>query len=253
MLVGAGMKMYVADADLECWLSRVKTWADEITGVDAFFLPPFVYLAKVAKQLRGSRLGYGAQNMHWEDRGAYTGEVSPVMLKDFGVQYVELGHAERRRDFNETNATVNLKVRAALRHALSPIICVGEETPDAAIADDVLRCQVEESLADVAPTELSNVVIAYEPVWAIGVGRAAAPEYVFERHTTIRATLVERYGYAAGTKPRVIYGGSVTTDNARDLVSHEEVQGLFVGRAALDPERFRKIVACAAEAARSRS
>ena len=252
MLVGAGMKMYFTGAELEDWLAGCADWQEDTAGVELFFLPSFPYLPVVAQRLRGSKLGYGAQNMHWEDRGAYTGEVSPLMLKDFGVRYVELGHAERRRDCNETNVTVNRKVRAALSHALVPIICVGEDRQDSRRADSWLRDQVLGALEGVEQADLAAVVIAYEPVWAIGVSSAAEPEYVFERHRAIRAALAERYGSEASRAPQIIYGGSVTTDNASELLRHEEVQGLFVGRAALDAGRFRHIVSLAQEAHRDR-
>ncbi len=252
MLVGAGMKMYLTRAELEDWLAGCAGWTEGTSGVELFFLPSFPYLPIVAERLHGSKLGYGAQNMHWEDRGAYTGEVSPIMLKDFGVRYVELGHAERRRDFNETNVTVNLKVRAALSHALVPVICVGEDQQDAPRADSWLRDQVLGALEGVEQADLAAVVIAYEPVWAIGVTSAAAPDYVFERHRAIRVALAERYGSELARAPRIIYGGSVTTDNASELLHHEEVQGLFVGRAALDAGRFRHIVSLAQDVHRGR-
>jgi len=248
MLVGAGMKMYLTRSELEAWVDGCLGWIAEAARIDLFFLPSFPYLPIVAERLRGSKLAYGAQNMHWEDRGAFTGEVSPLMLKDFGATYVELGHAERRRDCGETNATVNRKVRAALRHGLVPIVCVGEGRHDALHADTLLREQVVEALEGVRPAELGQVVIAYEPVWAIGVTSAAAPDYVAERHRSIRLAIADRFGQEDALAPRIIYGGSVTTDSARELLRLEEVEGLFVGRAALDPAVFRQIASLARDA-----
>lgn len=248
MLLGAGMKMYLTRSELEAWIDDCEGWVEEAGDIDLFFLPSFPYLPIVAERLRGSKLAYGAQNMHWEDRGAFTGEVSPLMLKDFGATYVELGHAERRRDWNETNATVNRKARAALRHGLVPIICVGEDRHDADHADSVLRAQVLGALEGVQPAELAEVVIAYEPVWAIGVRSAAAPEYVAERHRTIRSVLDDRFGHEKALALRIIYGGSVATESARELLSLEEVEGLFVGRAALDASTFREIALMARDA-----
>jgi triosephosphate isomerase len=242
VLIGSSVKMYPTVDEVRDWLVRCDALLSPIAGVDLFVLPPFVCLPMAAELLRGSRIAYGAQNMHWEASGAFTGEVSPTMITAFGGTYVELGHAERRRHFGETDETVNLKVRSALRHGLRPIVCVGEPTRAASGADDTVLAQVRRALTGVDAGDLAAVVIAYEPVWAIGQPAAAEPAYVFDRHRAIRAALVDAYGAAAGALPVIIYGGSVAPDNAAELVADPAVQGLFVGRAALDPEGFRRIV-----------
>jgi L-erythrulose 1-phosphate isomerase len=245
LLIGSSVKMHLSVEEVRAWLPRCADLLSPIEGVELFVLPPFVCLQMAADLLRGSRVAHGAQNMHWEERGAYTGEVSPTMIRAFGGTFVELGHAERRRHFGETDETVNLKVRSALRHGLRPIVCVGESTRSAASADDTVGAQVRRALGGVAPNDLDRVVVAYEPVWAIGQPQAAEPGYVFDRHRAIRATLVDLYGDAAGTRPTLIYGGSVAPDNAAELTADPSVQGLFVGRAALRPEGFREIVLAA--------
>ena len=259
LLIGSSVKMHLTAGEVRTWLEGCRTAfagasgvaggadADGAAGVDVFLLPPFVCLPMAAELLSDTGIAYGAQNMHWEDRGAYTGEISPVMLVEFGATFVEIGHAERRRHFGETDATVNLKVRAALRHGLRPILCIGEGERGASAADTVLREQLSRALDAVAEAELDGVVVAYEPVWAIGQAAAAEPAYVHDRHLAIRDHLKRAYG-EVGARPRLIYGGSVSPANARQLVTHPEVQGLFVGRAALQPASFLRIVDEAAAA-----
>ena len=242
MLIGSSVKMHLSVEEVRAWLRRCDELLSPIADVDLFVLPPFVCLPMAAELLRGSRIAYGAQNMHWEASGAFTGDVSPTMITAFGGTLVELGHAERRRHFGETDETVNLKVRSALRHGLRPIVCVGELERAASSADDTVQAQVQRALQAVGPDDLDRVVIAYEPVWAIGQPEAAQPTYVFDRHRAIRAALVDAYGAAAGALPTIIYGGSVAPDNAGELMADPAVQGLFVGRAALRPEGFRDIV-----------
>jgi triosephosphate isomerase len=242
LVIGSSMKMHLVANEVHEWLQESHELLASFTGIDIFVLPPFVCLPAAAKILRDSNIEYGAQNMHWVDRGPYTGEVSPLMLKELGARYVELGHAERRRYFAETNETVNLKVKAALRHGLRPIICIGEEKRGGQQADGILRQQLRISLMGIEAASLREIIIAYEPIWAIGQGEAAEPDYVFERFCTIRWILAELHGSEAGTMPRLIYGGSVAPKNASALLASPEVQGLFVGRAALDPISFRNII-----------
>lgn len=250
MLIGSSCKMHLSVDEVRDWLRRCAELLPPIDGADLFMLPPFVCLPMAAEELRGTRIAYGTQNMHWEERGAFTGEVSPTMITAFGGTLVELGHAERRRHFGETDDTVNLKVRSALRHDLKPIICVGEPARAASRADDTVPAQVRHALRGVAAEDLGKVVIAYEPVWAIGQAQAAEPEYVFDRHRAIRTALVDAYGPTAGERPTIIYGGSVAPENAGELAADPAVQGLFVGRAALQPESFRRIVVEATAARR---
>jgi triosephosphate isomerase len=242
LLIGSSVKMHLTAIEARTWLTDCRDAFAVVDDVELFLLPPFVCLPMAAEILRGSEVAYGAQNMHWHDRGPYTGEISPLMLVELGASLVEIGHAERRRYFGETDETVNLKVLAALRHGLTPIICIGESARDASAADRVLRHQLAGALEGVAGADLESVVIAYEPVWAIGQTEAADPEYVFDRHQAIRTELTRLYGDTGGRVPRLIYGGSVAPDNAGRLVAHPEVQGLFIGRAALQPSSFLSIV-----------
>lgn len=243
-LVGSSTKMYLTTNEVAAWVMRLRQLLEPVTGVEVFVLPPFVSLPKTAELLRGTRIAFGAQNMHWADRGPHTGEVSPLMLAELGATFVELGHAERRRDQAESDESVNLKVLASLRHGLRPIVCVGEDSVSST-PDDLLRRQVATALAGVQKSELEHVVIAYEPVWAIGQAAAAPASYVFERHRAIRRLLIDRFGAEAGNRCTIIYGGSVMPRNAGSLLKDNDVQGLFVGRSALDPESFAQIVAAA--------
>ena len=250
LLIGSSVKMHLTVGEVRTWLEGCRAAFAGAAGagaVDVFLLPPFVCLPMAAELLSDTGIAYGAQNMHWQDRGAYTGEISPVMLLEFRATFVEIGHAERRRHFGETDATVNLKVRAALRHGLRPILCIGEGESGASTADATLREQLLRALDAVTEAELEGVVVAYEPVWAIGQAAAAEPAYVHDRHLALRDQLKRDYG-EVGTLPRLIYGGSVSPANARQLVAHPEVQGLFVGRAALQPASFLRIVEEAAAA-----
>jgi len=221
------------------------------TSCDLFVLPPFTSLWAARERLRGSNVVWGAQDVHPDDEGAHTGDVSASMLADLGCTYVEVGHSERRRDHGETDDIVAAKVEQVLRHSMTPIMCVGEprQVPlDAACRH--VSDQVRTGLERVRPDDRRRVVIAYEPVWAIGVGAAAAdPEHVSRMHVAIHEFL--RSAEGGGVDTRVIYGGSVDESTAAALLAAHGVDGLFVGRAALDPARFAAIVAKAEERARS--
>ncbi|MBI3272040.1 MAG: triose-phosphate isomerase [Planctomycetes bacterium] len=216
---------------------------DRVDGVEVAICPPYVYLLDVADQVRDSRIGLGAQDCHWETRGAFTGEVSPGMLRDVGCAYVVLGHSERRNLMGEKDDLVNRKVRAALAARLTPIVCVGEllEERDRGAAEAVVRGQLEGSLAGLGPAELEDVILAYEPVWAIGTGRTATPGQAQEIHAMIRAWLRKRFG-SSGEGVRILYGGSVKPDNMADLMAQADVDGALVGGASLEAASFASIV-----------
>ena len=238
-LIGTSWKMNLTPDEAVTWFRTVVALAADIDDRELFVLPPFPALAAARDELTGSRLAWGAQDVHELDAGAHTGDVSAPMLVALGCRYAEIGHSERRRDHAETNARVAAKVRAAVRWGLTPILCVGERhrRPAPAARPIVLR-QLAGSLAGVPAAGLSSVVVAYEPVWAIGAGATAAPvEHVVAVHDAIRGWL-RRRGVAA---PRVIYGGSVDDRNAARLLAEPAVDGLFVGRAALDPAVFAAI------------
>jgi triosephosphate isomerase len=216
-------------------------------GVDVTICVPFTALQAMVDSARGSRVEVYAQNMHQEREGAFTGEVSAAMLSELGVQGVVLGHSERREQFGETDRALALKVPAALAAGLTPILCVGETDSerDNDETDRKLRQQVREDLAGVADEALSDVVIAYEPIWAIGSGRVATPEQAQEAIAFIRALVGDRDGQAA-EEVRILYGGSVNAGNATELLSLEDVDGALVGGASLDAKSFAEIVAAAA-------
>jgi len=206
--------------------------------------PTFVCLSDAVKASSGSNMCVGAQNMYYKDNGAYTGEISPAFLKDIMVEYVILGHSERRQYFNEDDSEINKKVIAALEYGLKPILCVGEtlEQREKGITFDVIAAQVQGSLADLGNRSLDDLIIAYEPVWAIGTGRTATSQDANEVIGFIRKKLSEMFGYEMADKTRILYGGSVKSSNIKELMGMSEIDGALVGGASLDAAEFSKIV-----------
>jgi triosephosphate isomerase len=208
--------------------------------------PPFTALRAVQTLLEADRIpfGLGAQNVHWEDKGAYTGEVSAPMLQALRVRYVIVGHSERRHHFGETDASVAKKLRALFDHDMTPILCVGEteEERDAGRAVEVVVGQVHEDASKVGPDEAARLVVAYEPVWAIGTGKACSPTDAGEATRAIRDTLETMFSTDVAETVRVQYGGSVKAGNIREFMAHPEIDGALVGGASLDPEEFALIV-----------
>jgi len=219
-----------------------------VGGVDRVLCPPFVALPAVAEVVKGSPLGVGAQNIYWKDAGAFTGEVSPVMLKGW-CQYVIIGHSERRQYFGEKDETVNLKVKAALNHGLTPIICVGEVLAEneAGQTTAVVTRQTQGAYAGLSAADVLKTVVAYEPVWAIGTGRAATAEGANAVIGQIRAVLAGLYSPDVAAAIRIQYGGSVTAANAAELMAQPEIDGALVGGASLKPAEFVAIVRAAAK------
>lgn len=211
--------------------------------IQPFVIPPFTTVRQVKERLAGTRVKVGAQNMHWADKGAWTGEISPPMLTDCGADIIELGHSERRTHFGETDETVGLKTEAAIRHALVPLICIGEtaEEKDAGRADEVLARQVEGALSKLDGNSFgATILFAYEPVWAIGEGGTpASPEYAEDRHGRI----VERTRELTGRALPCLYGGSVNPENCADLIARDHIDGLFIGRSAWMIEGYLDILA----------
>ena len=216
-------------------------------SVDVAVCPPSVYLDAVAGVVRGSRVGLGGQNLYHESSGAFTGEVSPPMLLDLGCRYVILGHSERRHVFHETNEAVNRKVHAALQAGLIPIVCLGEtlEQREAGQTQAVVREQFEGSLAGLGPAQIAQIVIAYEPVWAIGTGKVATPEQAEEVHADLRKLLESSYNPTVAAEVPIQYGGSVKPENAAELLSKPNIDGALVGGAALKADSFLAIAAAA--------
>ncbi len=216
----------------------------DISQLDVAICPPAVYLEAVARELSGSPIALGSQNMHDQPSGAFTGELSGPMLSDIGCQYVILGHSERRHLMGEDDAQVNKKLHAALLHGLSPIVCVGETLSDrqAGRTTDVIRDQFERSLAGVTDAQMAMTTIAYEPVWAIGTGEVATPDQAQQVHADLRSLIENSYNQEVGSGVRIQYGGSVKPSNAADLLAQPDIDGALVGGAALDVESFAGII-----------
>ena len=216
-------------------------------AADLAVCPPFVYLEAVAKALKGSRVALGAQNMYFEPKGAFTGEISAAMLKDVGCRYVILGHSERRHVLGENDAVIRAKVKAALAAGLDPILCVGEtlKERDSSRTLSVVERQVREGLSGVGAESAGRITIAYEPVWAIGTGRNATPAQAQEVHAEIRNILAQLYGKAVAETIRIQYGGSVKPENAREILGQPDVDGALVGGASLKADSFLDIAKAA--------
>ena len=214
--------------------------------VDVVVAPAFIALSVVHEGLRSTTIHLAAQNLFGKDEGAFTGEVSAPMLKDLGCTYVIIGHSERRQIFKETDELINQKIHAALDHGLRPILCVGEllEERESDRTESVITNQVLNGLKGVSPDQLTHLTIAYEPVWAIGTGRAATVDQATEVHALIRTTIGQQWGIAQENL-RILYGGSVTTDNAGELFRSSQINGALVGKACLNPESFAKIITLA--------
>ncbi len=244
-LIAGNWKMYPADAQGALDLLRpLRSRLAAFTKTQVVIVPPFTALHLAVGVLKDSRAKLGAQNLHWENTGAFTGEVSAPMLKAAGCDYVIIGHSERREKFGESNENVHKKIQAALKHELTPIVCVGETLPqrEAGVQQEIVREQVTEALRGMAEASLAQVVLAYEPVWAIGTGRTATPAQVQEMHQFIRALLADTFSTAVADRMLLLYGGSVKPDNARDLLSQPDVDGALVGGASLNADAFAQIV-----------
>jgi triosephosphate isomerase len=247
-IVAANWKMHKNHLDAIRDVQRLSYLLDrqDTDRVEVVICPPFTALRSVQTLIDSDRLAFkvGAQNVHWEEKGAFTGEISPPMLTALKVDYVIVGHSERREHFGETDAQVARKVKAVLDHDMAPILCVGEtaEERDAGRTADKIVGQVREGLGKVGPQEAARGVIAYEPVWAIGTGRACAPPEAGEAIRAIRDTLETMFSTDVGETVRIQYGGSVKAGNIREFMAHPEIDGALVGGASLDPEEMALIV-----------
>ncbi len=242
-LIAGNWKMHMKLGEASELTRRVVDGCRGFDYVDVVLMPPFTALATVASAVAGSSIRLGAQDLHWEEKGAYTGEVSPGMLKDVGCIYALVAHSERRQLFGETDRSANRKVLAALAHDLVPVLCVGESDAerDRGVTFVVVDRQVKEGLKDVAESQLDRLVIAYEPIWAIGTGRTATPAQAEEVHQSIRGQLAKLFGSQAAAKVRILYGGSVKADNVDDLMAEADIDGALVGGASLDASSFTRI------------
>lgn len=212
--------------------------------VKVIFCPPFTALFEMESSLDGTDIALGAQNVHWEDKGAYTGEISAPMLSSIGIDYVIVGHSERRHIFGETDEWINLKLKSSLSAGIKPIFCVGEtlEERRSGLVQDVLEKQIISGLIDIGSEYCQNLLVAYEPVWAIGTGENASPEQANEAHTLVRKLLNSMFDDDSSEVIPILYGGSVTPANAGDLISASGVDGFLIGGASLEPESFSDIV-----------
>lgn len=246
-LIAGNWKMNTHFASAVALAQNVAARAGEVPQADLLVCPPYVYLAAVCGALRGSKVALGAQNVYHEADGAFTGEISTTMLKDIGCTHVILGHSERRHILGESDEFVNKKTQAALAAGLVPIVCVGEllSEREAGQTAAVIRRQFEGSLAGVAADQVDRIVIAYEPVWAIGTGKVATPQQAEEVHADLRRLLRERYNERSAQSVRILYGGSVKPSNAGELLSQSNIDGALVGGASLKAEDFLGIAAAA--------
>jgi len=237
-------KMYKTPAETKAFFDAFLPLVAESKHCDIAICPPFVNIPAAVEAARGSRVGIGAQNLYWKNEGAFTGEISGPMILSAGAEWVIIGHSERRQFFGETDATVLERTKAALAAGLKPIVCVGErlEEREAGQTDAVLTAQFQGGIAALSAGDFGRIVIAYEPVWAIGTGKVATPEMAADAHRTLRALVIANYGAEAGAAARILYGGSVKPDNVKGLMAQPEIDGALVGGASLKASDFASIV-----------
>jgi triosephosphate isomerase len=250
-LIAGNWKMFKTVHEAVTFAKELKSVIRIVNGVDVVVAPPLTAVYAVAEALRSTNIAVAAQNLHWEREGAFTGEVSATMVREAGAEFVILGHSERRRLFCETDVTVNRKIRAAIGATLTPIVCVGEtlEEREAAATLTVLDRQLRDGLDSLVAEQIAEMVIAYEPVWAIGTGRNATADQAQDAHGHIRSRLRQWFGAMSAERCRILYGGSVKPDNVAELMRGADVDGALVGGASLDVRGFGDIVARARPAA----
>ena len=221
-----------------------KELGDNAGGPEVLVFPPFLHLDAVRQALEGSPIKLGAQDVHWEAKGAFTGEISIAMLKEVGVGAVLLGHSERRHVMGETNEMINRKIKACLAAGLLPVVCIGEllEERNMGVTREVVERQIAKGLDGLTPEVVAKLVLAYEPVWAIGTGKTATPRQAEEVHHYVRKLITQKSGEAVGQGMRILYGGSVSPDNVKELMAEEDIDGALVGGASLKVDSFLKIV-----------
>ena len=243
-LIAGNWKMNKNSGESVELVSELRKMVSDVKEVEMVVAPPYTALGSVADAIKGSNIFLSAQNIFWEESGAFTGEVAPLMLKDIGCQYVIVGHSERRQYFGETNETVNKRLKAALKVSLTPIVCIGEvlEEREADKTLDVIGQQLKEGLNGLSADEMGKVVIAYEPVWAIGTGKTATPDQAQEVHQFIRKLISQIFSETVAEGVRILYGGSVKPDNVDQLMSQKDIDGALVGGASLKADSFARIV-----------
>ena len=247
LYIGTNTKMYKSISETVAFLKELNELIGDIPedSLELFVIPSFTALESAGKLLKESRIQLGAQNMCWEERGQFTGEISPLMLQEVGVDIVEIGHSERRHVLGENDYQENLKVLSALRHGFTALLCIGETSEQKGynLSDEVLSTQLKIGLHGVTKEEAKKLWIAYEPVWAIGVnGKPASKEYVERRHAAIKSVLCKLFGENTGRSIPVFYGGSVNRQNAQELIQVPGIDGLFIGRSAWEAQNFSSII-----------
>ncbi len=243
-LMAANWKMYKNPTQTRDFLRDFLPLVADHTRDEIVVCPPYVDLHAAVEAAKDSNVAIGAQNVFWKEEGAFTGEISPAMLLAAGCTHVIIGHSERRQHFGETDDTVNLRLKAALEAGLTPIVCVGEvlEERDAGLTEDVLRRQCLRAFHAISGKKAGPLVVAYEPVWAIGTGKTATPELAAGAHLLIRLEAAKAFGQTKADELRILYGGSVKPENVRALMAEQEIDGALVGGASLDPKSFAAIV-----------
>jgi triosephosphate isomerase (TIM) len=243
-LIAANWKMYKNPAQTKDFFREFLPLISAHDRDEIVVCPPYVDLHAAIESAKGSKVAVGAQNVYWKEEGAFTGEISPAMLVAAGCTHVIIGHSERRQYFGETDDTVNLKLKSVVATGLTPIVCVGEvlEEREAGLTEDVLRRQCMRAFSALSAKKAARLVVAYEPVWAIGTGKTATPEMASDAHELIRGEAAKAFGDEFGAGLRILYGGSVKPENAKALMSQEEIDGALVGGASLDAKSFAAIV-----------
>jgi triosephosphate isomerase len=243
-VIAGNWKMYKTLADTRAFFSAFAPLVAALKHCDIVIAPPFTAVSTAVESAKNTNIAIAGQNVHWEKEGAFTGEISPNMLVEAGCRYVIIGHSERRQFFGETDETVAEKTKASLAAGLTPIVCVGELLAhrESGQTNHICKSQFTGGLAALTPEEFSRILVAYEPVWAIGTGRTATPEIAAEVHRFLRQCAAERFSSAHASALRILYGGSVKPDNIQGLMAQEELDGALVGGASLDPKSFAAIV-----------
>ncbi len=243
VIIAGNWKMNQNAREAKALVDALKPLVAGIDACEIVVCPPFTSIAAAAEAAKGSNIKVGAQNIHWAESGAFTGEISAAMLKELGVEYVIIGHSERRQFFGETDETVNKRLKAALAAGLKAIVCIGEmlDEREGGKTEKVLDAQINGGFADITPEQMAEIIVAYEPVWAIGTGKTATPEMAEETHAFIRVRLRDMFG-EAGDKVRIQYGGSMKADNAKALVAQRNIDGGLIGGASLKADSFADLI-----------
>jgi triosephosphate isomerase len=243
-VIAGNWKMFKTQAETRAFFAAFNPLVAGVTDCDLVIAPPAIDIPAAVEATRGTHIAIGSQNVYWEKEGAFTGEISAGMVVEAGCRYAIIGHSERRHIFGETNEMVFKKTKAALAAGLTPIVCIGEMLADrqAGRTENICKCQFEESVGALTPEEFSRILVAYEPVWAIGTGHTATPEIAAAVHRFVRQCAAEMFSASHAAALRILYGGSVKPDNIQGLMAQVELDGVLVGGASLDPKSFASIV-----------